>query len=72
MTAMLGSMAFESDSLPRRTLGPTIASGAIGIALGIVAIVGASLISNANAVAEHPSVSAEHARLGDPEYGSRN
>lgn len=62
-------MAFESDSLLRRSVGPALASAAVGIALGIVAVIGVSIV-NDHAQAEQ-SVPAENAVLGDPEYGSR-
>ncbi|GJJ34778.1 hypothetical protein CULCOIPH002_22020 [Corynebacterium ulcerans] len=61
-------MAFESDSLNRRTLGPTIASAVIGIAVGIVAVIGVSLVDSGPA---NGAANADSSVLGDPEYGSR-
>ncbi|MCQ9342943.1 DUF2613 domain-containing protein [Corynebacterium sp. 153RC1] len=64
-------MAYESDSLTRRTLGPTLASAVIGIALGLVAVVGISALQSDDQIAGGSTVSADNAVLGDPEYGSR-
>lgn len=64
-------MAFDSDSLNRRTLGPAIASGAVGITLGIVAVIGASVFSSGAALPDTEVVNVNQSVLGDPEYGSR-
>ena len=64
-------MAYESDSLNRRTLGPAIASVAVGIALGAVAVAGVSIISGQVSVPQGNAVTADDALLGGPEYGSR-
>lgn len=64
-------MAYESDSLNRRTLGPAIASAAVGIALGAVAVAGVSIISGQDSVPTTNVVTADNALLGGPEYGSR-
>ncbi len=64
-------MAYETDSLNRRTLGPTIASAVIGIAVGVVAVAGVSLISSQDTVPSGNAVTADDALLGSPEYGSR-
>lgn len=64
-------MAFDSDSLNRRTLGPAIASGAVGITLGIVAIIGVAMFSSGAALPEAEVVNVNQSVLGDPEYGSR-
>lgn len=64
-------MAYESDSLNRRTLGPAIASVAVGIALGAVAVAGVSIISGQDSVPQGNVVTADDALLGGPEYGSR-
>lgn len=61
-------MAYDSDSLNARTLGPTIASAVVGIAIGVAAIFGVSMINDST---QSNAVDAEHALLGDPEYGSR-
>ncbi|KQB86072.1 DUF2613 domain-containing protein [Corynebacterium lowii] len=65
-------MARESDSLPRRTLGPAVASVVVGIALGVITILGISSLSQHNAVPAGGSPSAEDSLLGSPEYGSRS
>lgn len=64
-------MAFESDSLNKRTLGPVIASSVVGVALGVVAVIGISSFSGQNTVPQSNAVPADQALLGDPEYGTR-
>ncbi|MFW8624692.1 DUF2613 domain-containing protein [Corynebacterium glutamicum] len=64
-------MAYETDSLNRRTLGPAIASAVVGIAVGTVAVVGVSMISGQDTVPTGNAVTADDALLGGPEYGSR-
>ncbi|AGN20364.1 putative secreted protein [Corynebacterium glutamicum MB001] len=64
-------MAYETDSLNRRTLGPAIASAVVGIAVGAVAVVGVSMISGQDTVPTGNAVTADDALLGGPEYGSR-
>lgn len=64
-------MAFESDSLNRRTLGPVVASAVVGVALGLVGVLGVSLFSGQNSVPQGNAVPAEQALMGSPEYGSR-
>lgn len=65
-------MAFESDSLNRRTLGPVVASAVVGVALGIIAILGIALFTNTDSVPQSEAVNAENALLGGPEYGARD
>ena len=65
-------MALESDSMTKRTLGPAVGSAVVGIALGVVAIVGIAQFSGQDTVPSSAAVSAEDALLGGPEYGSRN
>ena len=65
-------MAYESDSLNRRSLGPAVASAVVGVALGVVAVLGIALFTDANSVPQSESVTADDALLGGPEYGSRN
>ena len=65
-------MALESESLNKRTLGPAVGSAVVGIALGIVTIVGIAQFSGSDTVPEGTAVSADDAVLGGPEYGSRN
>lgn len=64
-------MAYETDSLNRRTLGPAIASAVVGIAVGVVAVAGVSMISGQNNVPTGNAVTVDNALLGGPEYGSR-
>ncbi|KAA8719872.1 DUF2613 domain-containing protein [Corynebacterium spheniscorum] len=64
-------MAFESDSLNRRTIGPVIASAVVGVVLGVVAVFGVSLFSGQDSVPEGKALSSEEALLGGPEYGTR-
>ena len=47
-------------------------SAVVGIALGIVTIVGIAQFSGSDTVPEGTAVSADDAVLGGPEYGSRN
>ncbi|AIT61979.1 DUF2613 domain-containing protein [Corynebacterium doosanense] len=64
-------MALESDSLNRRTLGPVVASAVVGVALGVVGVVGLALFSGQNTVPQGNAVPAEQAVMGSPEYGTR-
>ena len=63
-------MAFESDSLNRRTLGPVVASAVVGVAPGVAGVLGLAAFSG-GAIPQSNAVPAEQALLGDPEYGSR-
>lgn len=64
-------MAYESDPLNRRSLGPVIASAVVGIALGVVAVVGANTFSDRNTIPTSDAATADQSLLGDPQYGSR-
>ena len=64
-------MALESDSLNKRTLGPAVGSAVVGIALGIITIIGIAQFSGSDTVPEGTAVSPDDAVLGGPEYGSR-
>lgn len=64
-------MAYTSDSLNRRTLGPAIASVVVGVAAGIVAVLGVAAFSDQDSVPQGNAVTAEDAMLGGPEYGTR-
>ena len=66
------AMALETDSLNKRTLGPAIGSAVVGIALGVITIIGIAQFSGTDTVPEGNAVSASDAVLGGPEYGSRN
>ncbi|MDO5033188.1 DUF2613 domain-containing protein [Corynebacterium sp.] len=65
-------MAYTSDSLNKRTLGPAVGSAVVGIALGVVTIVGIAQFSHADSVPANGAVSASDAVMGGPEYGSRS
>ncbi|WP_293771858.1 DUF2613 domain-containing protein [uncultured Corynebacterium sp.] len=65
-------MALETDSLTKRTLGPAAGSAVVGLALGVVAVVGISQFSGQDTIPESHAVSADNALLGGPEYGTRN
>lgn len=64
-------MAYTSDSLTRRSLGPAIASVVVGVALGIVAAIGVASFSGQDSVPQGNAVPAQDALLGGPEYGTR-
>ena len=64
-------MALETDSLNKRTLGPAIGSAVVGIALGVITIIGIAQFSGTDTVPEGNAVSPDDAVLGGPEYGSR-
>ncbi|ART20442.1 DUF2613 domain-containing protein [Corynebacterium striatum] len=65
-------MALETDSLNKRTLGPAVGSIVVGIALGVITVIGIAQFSNADAVPAGNAVSTSDAVMGGPEYGSRN
>ncbi len=64
-------MAYTSDSLNRRALGPAVASAVVGVALGIAAVVGVASFSGQDSVPQGNAVPAQDALLGGPEYGTR-
>lgn len=64
-------MAYESDSLTRRTIGPALASTVIGIAVGVAAVVGVATISNQDSLPASHATDKDAALLGGAEYGSR-
>lgn len=64
-------MALETDSLNKRTLGPAVGSAVVGIALGVVTIIGIAQFSGSDAVPQGNAVPASEAVMGGPEYGSR-
>ena len=59
------------QSLNRRSLGPALGSAVVGVALGVVTILGIAQFSQADAVPNDNSVKASDAVMGGPEYGSR-
>lgn len=65
-------MSHHTESLPRRTAGPVLASVIVGIALGIVGVIGIASFSGQSTVPAGGAVPAEQAVLGGPEYGSRS
>ena len=65
-------MALESDSLNHRSVGPALASAVVGVALGVVAVMGVAMFTGADSVPQGEAVTADNALLGGPEYGSRD
>lgn len=65
-------MALETDSLNKRSLGPALGSAVVGVALGVVAVVGISQFSGQNTIPASNAVPADQALLGGPEYGTRH
>lgn len=65
-------MAFESDSLNRRTIGPALAASVIGLVTGLAAIAGVAAISGGDSLSTQETTSpVADPLLGGPEYGSR-
>ena len=64
-------MAYESDSVTRRTIGPALAS-TVGVVLGIVAVIGVAALASQDALPPTQKVSSQDSLLGGTEYGSRN
>ncbi|PRQ11842.1 DUF2613 domain-containing protein [Corynebacterium sp. 13CS0277] len=64
-------MAYESDSLTRRSIGPALAAAVIGAVLGTVAVIGAAQLSATDSLPADTEVT-DDALLGGVEYGSRN
>ena len=65
-------MAYESDSVTRRTIGPALASTVVGVVLGIVAVIGVAALASQDAPPPTQKVSSQDSLLGGTEYGSRN
>ena len=65
-------MAYESDSVTRRTIGPALASTVVGVVLGIVAVIGVAALASQGALPPPQKVSSQDSLLGGTEYGSRN
>ncbi|APT93377.1 hypothetical protein CPHO_11330 [Corynebacterium phocae] len=65
-------MAQTTGSLNKRTLSPVVGSAVVGLALGVVAVIGVSQFSSSSTIPESGAVPADSAVLGGPEYGSRN
>lgn len=54
-----------------RTASSLLASTVVGVALGIVGVLGVAAFSGQTTVPQGAAVPADHAVLGGPEYGSR-
>lgn len=54
-----------------RTFGPALGSVVVGIALGIISIIGVAQFSGQDSVPSSHAVPADEAVMGSPEYGSR-
>ena len=65
-------MAYESDSVTRRTIGPALASTVVGVVLGIVAVIGVPALASQDTLPATQKVSSQDSLLGGTEYGSRN
>ena len=65
-------MAYESDSVTRRTIGPALASTVVGVVLGIVAVIGVAALASHDTLPATQKVSSQDSLLGGTEYGSRN
>lgn len=65
-------MAYESDSLTRRSVGPALAAAVLGAVLGTVAVIGAAQFSADNSLPKDTAQVSDDALLGGVEYGSRN
>ncbi|APT85595.1 DUF2613 domain-containing protein [Corynebacterium aquilae] len=65
-------MAYESDSLTRRTVGPALAAAVMGAVLGAVGVVGIAQLSGDNTLPQDSAQVSDDALLGGVEYGSRN
>ena len=65
-------MAYESDSVTRRTIGPALASTVVGVVLGIVAVIGVAAWASQDTLPATQKVSSQDSLLGGTEYGSRN
>lgn len=64
-------MSTSDVSARRRPVGPAVASAVVGVALGVVSILGISAFSGQDTVPQGNAVPAEDALLGGPEYGTR-
>lgn len=64
-------MAYETDSVNKRSLGAGVGSAVVGLAIGVVSVIGIAQFSGDNAVPQSAAVPADQALLGSPEYGTR-
>lgn len=63
-------MPTETDSQPRRTLGPAIASAVVGVVLGGVAAFAAGSIADSSDLTT-ADISVDDAVMGSIQYGER-
>jgi len=63
-------MPFETDSTPRRSLGPAVASAVVGVVLGGVVAVGVGMVADSSSLPSN-NVDANDAVLGSVQYGER-
>ncbi|MCS5480549.1 DUF2613 domain-containing protein [Corynebacterium sp. YIM 101645] len=64
-------MSYSSPSVNRRSVSSVIASAVVGVALGVVSVIGVASFSGQDTVPQGNAVPAEDALLGGPEYGTR-
>lgn len=64
-------MSRSSESVNRRALGSAVASTVVGVALGVVSVIGIASFSGQDTVPQGNAVPADDALLGGPEYGTR-
>ncbi|HIW91046.1 MAG TPA: DUF2613 domain-containing protein [Candidatus Corynebacterium avicola] len=63
-------MPTETDSQPRRTLGPAIASAVVGVVLGGVAAFAAGSVADSTDLPSN-KISVDDAVMGSVQYGER-
>jgi len=63
-------MPFETDSTPRRSVGPAIASAVIGIVIGGAVTFGVGLVADSSDLPSN-NIDANNAILGSVQYGER-
>lgn len=64
-------MSSTTPSVNRRSVSSVIASAVVGVALGVVSVIGVASFSGQDTVPQGNAVPAEDALLGGPEYGTR-
>lgn len=65
-------MAYDSDPMTRRTIGPALASGVIGLVIGAATVLSFSVLSTESHIQQGQGVNTQDALLGGAEYGTRN
>lgn len=63
-------MPFETDSTPRRSLGPAVASAVVGVVLGGLVAVGVGMVADSSSLPSN-DIDANDAVLGSVQYGER-